>query len=153
MIKEIKYTTLSTDASDYTCNDGELAAVANMVNEDGSLVPISEATELFTMPSGTKKVFVHESTSFEGEDIKRHYIFLIETESQGTTIQSLKYCTADDAADGVITTLTEIGAGLITGEILFVDTIGNVLAISTTDGVQYVIWKDGAYTYLGKRPG
>ena len=149
MIKEIKYTTLSTDASDYTCNDGELGAVANMVNEDGSLVPISEATELFTMPNGTKKVFVHESTSFENEDIKRHYIFLIEAENT----QSLKYCTADDAADGVITTLTNIGAGLITGEILFVDTIGNVLAISTTDGLQYVIWKDGSYTYLGKRPG
>lgn len=152
MIQEIKYTTLSSDASDYTCADGELSAMANMVGEDGSLVPIAEATELFAVPDGTRQVFVHESASFD-ENIKRHYIFLIETEVQGTTVQELKWCTADDVQDGEVTALADVAApDTVTGTILSVGTIGNVLVINTTDGIQYAIWRNGGYVYLGKRP-
>lgn len=151
-IKEIKYTTLSTDATDYTCQDGELATVANMVNEDGSMIPINGMESIFQVPDGTTKVFVHESPSFTG-GIKRHYIYLASG-GEGVA-DTLTWQDAEDAVDDTVEAINGGGTSdAWEGKILSITTIGNVLAVNTTVGVQYVIWKNetGSYHYLGKRP-
>ena len=68
MIKEIKYNGLTATPSDYNSLDGDLAAMANLIPEDGALKPIASPATVFQLSSGENVVHIHKTSSFT------HYI-------------------------------------------------------------------------------
>ena len=49
MIKDIKYSGFSANPSDYESQDGSLAGVINMLEEDNSVRPVFPPKALFTL--------------------------------------------------------------------------------------------------------
>jgi|WetSurMetagenome_2_1015567.scaffolds.fasta_scaffold11874_8 hypothetical protein len=130
MIKEINYTGLSSAPSDYDCQDGALASVVNLVNENDSLVPVTVPDKIMDITG--ELLYVHKNTGFT------NYIFKND--------KTLSY--KNSSSSGDIKTFT--------GTINSVNGIGNVLVVLCSDGVHYIIYKsDGtsySYKYLGTTP-
>lgn len=149
MQKEIKYNGFTATPSDYECPDGDLAALINLVPEDGQLKPIFPATQLFTLPDGYKPIFIHKTAAFT------HYIIRHDdTSTDPPTIQlywidepdSYKEYTDADFIDS-----GQQGINLLHtfGTINEINSIGNTLIVLSDDGMHYLLWKEGAYNYLG----
>ena len=68
MIKEIKYNGYSANPTDYECADGDLATTIGLVQEDGTMKPVSPPSVVLQLESGESIKFIHKTASFE------HYI-------------------------------------------------------------------------------
>lgn len=68
MNKDISFGGLTTVPSDYECSDGDLAAVLNLVPEDGSLKPVQPPTTVMTLAENQRIVYIHKTSAFT------HYI-------------------------------------------------------------------------------
>lgn len=133
MIQEIKYNGFSATPSDYDSLDGDLAAVAGFIPEEGSLKPIAQPKALFTLSSGYSVVLQHKTSSFT------HYI--IQNSSNVLYWRDL-----DDTSLHRIHSLSGV-------EVYQITSIGNTLVALCSDGIHYMLWKadDGDYIYLGNK--
>ena len=136
MIQEIKYGGYSAKPSDYISPDGELAQVDNLVPEDGELHPVFPPTPLLNL-NGWQVLFMHNTPDYD------HYILL----KNG----SLAWCN-DTVTDLESTPPTTISGFPNNVTINKVTAIGNTLVVLTSGGIEYVLWKDSNYTYLGQQP-
>lgn len=132
MIKEIKYGGFTAQPSDYECQDGDLAASINLINEDGNIKAISQPFVEKEMPSDTsgKIVFIHETSSF------KHYII-----QEGNYVKWLNGLADSDEMTVIV--------NLASYEIYGYNAVGNTLIILTSGGMYYTLWKDGSYLNLG----
>lgn len=132
MIKEIKYNSYSAQPSDYECQDGELAMAMNLVPEDGALHPIGQPKVVRRLSTTDKVVFVHKTSAYT------HYV-IYGQDGRITFIprDSDAEPTPLDAKYQYIHGVTHINA------------VGNTLIVFTEAGMNYFLWKDGGYTYLG----
>lgn len=108
----------------------------NLMAADGELklVPQMEPVDLVVQP-GDRLLCVHHVEA--GGDQRKYYIF-----SNGTRL----VVSSDESVRTVIATFQS--------DIQRVVAMGNVLVVTTSSGVGYVIWKDGGYRFLGTRlPG
>lgn len=125
MIKEIKYTGFSASPSDYECPDGDLAAVLNVVPEEGSLSPVMPPRTLFQLDDGGNVRFVHETAYI------KNYIILypdnIITWRSDKYPEPFSFGTLDHDFTG--RTIHQINA------------IGNTLIVLADDGMHYFLWK------------
>lgn len=125
MIKEIKYTGFSASPSDYECPDGDLAAVLNVVPEEGSLSPVMPPRTLFQLDDGGNVRFVHETAYI------KNYIILypdnIITWRSDKFPEPFSFGTLDHDFTG--RTIHQINA------------IGNTLIVLADDGMHYFLWK------------
>ena len=125
MIKEIKYTGFSASPSDYECPDGDLAAVLNVVPEEGSLSPVMPPRTLFQLDDGGNVRFVHETAYI------KNYIILypdnIITWRSDKFPEQFSFGTLDHDFTG--RTIHQINA------------IGNTLIVLADDGMHYFLWK------------
>lgn len=131
--KEIKYTGITARPSDYDCQDGDLATIINMTNENGNIIPIIPPKTLFTLAEGQKVLFIHRTPNF------CNYIV------HDTNTKSLCYFTDKTPA---ITGLISLEGK----EINQVNAIGNTLLFLSSDGMYYFIHKKDSYVSLGKKP-
>jgi len=144
MIKDIKYSGYSAVPSDYECPDGELAAAINVLNEDGALHSLGSPKCILDLLDGETALLVHH---VPGQD---NWILL-----RGNRNGVFKLSWMQKSEDGPKDTL---GAAEIVcpADVLnsFHDIaiVGNTLVIATNNGLQYLLWKDGSYKYLGNRP-
>ena len=131
MIKDIKYNGYTTQPSDYQCNDGDLAASINLINEDGNLTPIAQPQVIMSLPEGGshRVVFIHETASF------KHYIIYQQQSHQ----LSWK--------NGTSGTLTDLGT--VVGQFSHVNAIGNTIIVFSNSEMHYYLWANNAYTNLG----
>lgn len=129
MEKRIDYTGVTAAPSDYLCADGQLAAAMNLVYEDGSLSPAGIPEDVFSLAPGQDVIHIHRTATYE------HYIIL-----HGR----LLYWRTKDNAE--LHTIVESEA-----DIKSVNTIGNTLVVFTTESIEYYLWKDTGYTYLGNK--
>lgn len=132
MIQEIKYAGYSALPSDYECQDGDLALSLNLLNENGSLGPVSMPEVGFTLPAGAKVLCIHTVGT------ARNFILLTQN--------------APDSA--LITVLPNDGSGTaqsftIADEVLSATAIGNLLLFTGRSSLHYVYCKDGTYSLLG----
>lgn len=131
MIQEVKYNGFSASSSDYDCPDGELAAVVNLIPEDGALRPIPAPEVVFTLEEGQKVILQHETATYS------HYIIQDSN-------NKLYWRTPDDE------TIREI-ANFAGVTINSTTSIGNTIVALCNDGMHYILWKGDSYKYLGSK--
>lgn len=139
MIKEIQYKGYATEPSDYECADGQLATSLNLISEDNQLKPLFQPKELCDMPDGFKVVYIHTSNTFT------HYIVINNDKYywfDKSIIDKGNYPITISESD-----LKKLDLQSIT--LYQITSVGNTLVFLTTDGLQYFLWRDGAYSYLG----
>lgn len=125
MVKEIKYTGFTASPSDYECPDGDLAAVLNVVPEEGSLSPVLPPAELFQLTDGRVLRFVHETAYI------RNFIILHPD-------NTITWRTQDDPDQYSHGTLSHSFSGRTIHQI---NAIGNTLIVLADDGMHYFLWK------------
>ena len=129
MIKEVKYSGITTSPSDYECPDGTLSENIGLLYEDGALRPINRPNRLKYLTQGTTCTHVHNVNG------TKHYITLNNKEigwigeDFGT---ERRLCLTDNM-----------------GDIFQISSIGNTLVILTSTGIYYFLWKDNTYKGLG----
>lgn len=134
MIKEIKYNGYTTQPSDYQSTDGDLARSYNLLPENGALTPIMPPSQLASFP-GALQVFIH-ANNFS------HYI--IAKKSNGNiTFQYADTENLDTLSDAFLS------FGSASETLRSIAAIGNMLLVSSSEKMYYLIWKDGAYNFLG----
>lgn len=131
--KEIKYTGITTRPDDYNCPDGDLAAMHNLINEDGSIKPLALPEHFFTCPPGQKLAYIHRHAKYE------NYIF-IKNEHE------VLACPAADlnATEHVATFPADV-------TIIDITAMGNMLLILTSAGMYYVLYSNESYLLLGNK--
>ena len=129
MIKEIRYTGISSSPSDYECPDGELSAMLDAVTEDGSVHPLFPPKTLFTLEENQAVKFIHKTSSYT------HYIIQDDEGNVFWRDREKKPVNKFDTLN----------------DILSFNAIGNTLIALCKDGMHYFLWKedDAAYTSLG----
>lgn len=132
MTDDIIYTGVHSDTSDYECRDGELDIALGVAPYKGTLRPQPTPKTIATLPEGCKVVFMH--TTSQG---KKNYI--IADKDGGL------YWTPADA----VTKPEENNRILRYVETTHVSAVGNTLIVFTATDLNYILWKDGKYTFLG----
>lgn len=130
MIKEIKYSGITTNPSDYECTDGTLSANIGLLHEDGALRPINRPKMLKVLTKGTTCTHIHNVNG------TRHYITQNEKE--------IGWIGEDFATERRLCTLTSD-----MGEVYQISSIGNTLVVLTSSGTYYFLWKGNTYKELG----
>lgn len=155
MIKEIKYSGYSAQPSDYECPDGQLVTSMNLVNEDNQLKTVYQPSEQVTLPDGYQVLYIHKANLYT------HYIVRNDNVLSDTDADNDDnlYCwfdkpTSDDGSTGPddvtpadIRPLTLPSVKDWT--VHQITSVGNTLIFLTDNGLQYLLWENSDYTYLG----
>lgn len=138
MITEVKYKGITTSPSDYESPDGDLAIGSNIISDNGALVvPDPSPTPKIEFGSN-KPIFIH--TPLGGT--MANYIV-----QNG---QKIRYWTYKEGDTPSLTDSDNIYT-MAEGEGLYQCTaVGNTLVVLTSAGINYFLFKDGAYKNLGK---
>lgn len=130
MIKEIKYSGITANPSDYECPDGTIAATIGLINQNSAMTPILPSLSIMQCEEGTLVKHIHKTIDYT------HYILL----KKDGTMQWVDGSNTSKPKD----------IHSFTTEINQVTAIGNTLIVITTDGMHYFLYKDNTnYSYLG----
>lgn len=129
MIKDIKYSGITTVPSDYESPDGALSESLNLISEDQHLTPIFQPKQIVQLQTGCKVIGIHRTSQYT------HYIVYNET--------SYDLSWMDEGNAG---TLNDIAKFYSFKNIEF---IGNTLIILSEDSINYFLWKEDEYIKLG----
>ena len=130
MIKEIKYSEITTVPPDNTCSDGDAALLLNLIPEDGALKPVMPPKLVMALQDKMHITYIHKTTSF------RHYII------HDVANKKLVW-TSDGKKFTGLYTLGDI-------PLHQVNAIGHTLMALTEDGTHYFLWDNAKdYKHLG----
>ena len=132
MLKEIKYNGYTAQPSDYESPDGDLSLALGMVPENGALKPVMPPKVLTTWQN-VHRVFVHKNNF-------THYIVYQNSVTEGASQFILAWC---DDTFGTLTNILTLSNALVD-----ITAIGNMLIIADSKQMYYVLWKNGAYSFL-----
>lgn len=135
--KEIKYTGITTTPSDYDCPDGDIASMVNLVNENGSLVPVTLPETLFTLKSKQMVLYIHKASNY------CNYIVCDTSNVEANN----RICYFTDQST-ILKEIISIGDK----ELYQINSIGNTLIILTSQGLLYALFNSGNYEVLGSNP-
>lgn len=144
MHKDLHYNGYTAQPSDYQSPDGDLALSLNLVNENGSLRPISRPPVVLRLHEPLRLTHIHRTYSFT------HYI-LYNPLTNAVLWLDDKNIDADtkQPIEGKVQQLSVFPRNI---SIYGYNTIGNTIVVLTSEGMEYYLWKDGTYNSLGKRP-
>lgn len=139
MQQSIRYKGLSLTPDEMAVENGALALCGNLELHDGALRPAIVAGTPLSQPltvngEVAKILYVHETGSY-------HHLIAIASSSIYWFMQ-----------DGTLGSSTPIKSFDYGSTILSINSIGNTLIITATDGIHYAQWKEGSYYYLGQKP-
>lgn len=122
---------------DALSGNGTLSACVNMCSDGAGLQMLEKPTELFALGAGDRCVYIHQTATF------RHFIIYNKT--------TKKVLWIDDDGSGYAR--NEL-IGCSCEELGNIGSIGNTLVLHDThkDRMEYAIWRDGNYTFLGAMP-
>lgn len=130
MIKELNYGGYTVVPSDYECQDGQLAASLNLLNEDGHLKPLFlPEGENIGLASSQRAVFIHQTSA------GAHFIIY-----DGS---NFKLSWKKKGSSGTPTELDFIY------EFSHCNAVGNTLMVFSDGGIRYLLWAGDKYTDLG----
>lgn len=131
MIKEIRYSGITTTPNDLSCPDGDLDMVVGLASdsEGNSLTPILPERHVMDIPSGYHVVAVHETSRY------KHYICYNGSRHLGYI---------PEGGDRI-----EHIDNLESAHIIEVTTIGNTIMVLTHGGMLYYLYKPSGYLALG----
>lgn len=128
MIEEVLYTGYTTAPSDYDCPDGALAASVNLIPEDGALRPILPPSVEFTLQKNQSACYIHK--------VNTQTNYIIST-NNGSRLSFSAHKGETFLTFAEKEKLVDINA------------IGNILVISSSLHLYYILFKDAAYILLG----
>lgn len=134
MIKDIKYTGVSTVPPDREAPDGSLTLSLNLVNENGEIQPVPQPAVELSLDPGSSVVFIHKTSGPE------NYILL-----KGSSLLSMERG-VESASPVDIFPPAISGAGFLS-----CNAVGNTLIVLTENAMYYLLWQNGKYLYLGDR--
>lgn len=142
MNKEIKYEGYSAQPSDYECQDGQLAASINLLNEDGAISSLHLPHKELSVYGGHEILLIH---SVPGQE---NLIILTGDRNGEFGLSWIK------RSKELVSTETASPMALksLFKKFLAISIVGNTLAVATSEGVFYILWKDDNYRFLGNRP-
>lgn len=135
--KEIKYTGITTTPSDYDCPDGDIAAMINLVNDKGNLVPVIPPQTLFTIGNKQKIIHIHKTSDYCN--------YIVHDTNEGENNGKVCYFSKDPIEIKDITSIAN-------KELYQISSIGNTLVILTSEGLIYALYKSGSYVIMGANP-
>lgn len=129
MEAELKYNGYTAQPSDYECQDGDLAAVLNLMPEKGALHPVTEAKEVATLNENEKVLFIHETKQganyiIYNTSTRRLSWVAVASYSSTATRNNLAY----------VYNLEQVTA------------VGNTLVVLDSSQMSYYLWKPGDYS-------
>lgn len=136
MNQELKFNGYTAQPSDYECQDGDLAAVLNLMPEKGALHPVSNPKVIKTLISSTRKVVLIHTGSWG-----THYIIY------DSSNQAFYWMNSTDNGN-VSTNYRRIGN--FSAAFVNVQVLGNVLIVLTSSGMKYFMWEDTNYRDMGE---
>lgn len=139
MTDDIIYTGVRSDTSDYECRDGELDIALGVAPYKGTLRPQPTPKTIATLPKGCKVVFMH--TTSQG---KKNYI--IANDDGGLFWTPADAVTQPPESNSI---LPQDGTTHVNVVTTHVSAVGNTLIVFTAKDMNYILWKDGTYTFLG----
>lgn len=128
MVEEVLYTGYTTAPSDYNCSDGALAASINLIPEDGALRPILPPYVEFTLQENQNAYYIHKVNT------QTNYII--------STNDGNRLSFSAHKGDTFLTFAEK-------EKLVDINAIGNILVISSSLHLYYVLFKDAAYILLG----
>lgn len=131
MNQELKFNGYTAQPSDYECQDGDLAAVLNLMPEKGAMRPVSKSKKILTYNG--KIVFVHQTNKF------KHFI----------GFRSGSYDIMDWMDEDNQNTYNQIGKSFTNSSYIQMNAVGNTLCVLTTGGIHYLLWNGTSYSNLG----
>lgn len=139
MNAELKYNGYTAQPSDYECQDGDLAAVLNLMPEKGALHPVSKPKKVLHLCyTHLKLITIHEGA------FGTHYIIY-------STYFRRFYWLDSNSYAGTWTNYKQV-ASTVFDTYHNVACIGNVLVILTPTGMKYYVWEITGYKDLGSLP-
>lgn len=128
MNHEIIYSGFSASPSDYECPDGSLAASVNLVPEDGALQPVLPPSVVMRLQEGEEVKLIHKTATFTHYIIYSDSSYVLSYVKEGTSARH------------------EVGRIYFARHF---NAVGNTLLVFTTEGCNYLVFKDSAYKNLG----
>lgn len=124
---------LNRSVDDGVSTDGQSAELINMRIKDGSLRPVGRPRLMQQFIR--RPVYIHKNAGYE------HYI---------TVNGNSMYYEYDKSGD----TFTSAGyvIGAFSGDLVSIESVGNLLVVMSSEDMYYYIWKGGSYSYIGSKP-
>lgn len=143
MIKEISFKGITAVPSDYDCEDGTLDQAVNLVPENGALRPVLPPKTLFRIPARYTLLAVHKVSTGD--------MLLFHTHDDNGKIF---YGDKDSLEEDFTANIKEVSGVFIGGDCNVYDcaVVGNTVCLATESGLMYLLYRDGAYTFLGNKP-
>ena len=141
MNKEVTFRSICTVPMDFESADGELERAVNLINETGSLTAALPPTELFRIGAADRVLVIHTV----GNDDK-HYVILKAGVEDGVKHMQLGYVGAESPES------FHPIAWNADAEVYRATALGNTLVVLTSEGIEYFLYRDGAYVPLGSQP-
>jgi hypothetical protein len=117
-------------------NDGELSECVNLIPKNGELVNIQPPQKLgLKLYEGEILIYVHKSSKYT------NYIVKKESDNFSYKYQLLYYKNEEEKK--IIT--------YIDSEIKNITSIGNTLILLTEEGMQYILYENDTYKYIGSK--
>ena len=142
MQQSIRYKGLSLTPDEMAVENGALSLCGNLELHDGALRPAIVSGTPLSQPltvngEVAKILYVHETGSYK-------HLIGIRTASSVSTLYWF------DSAGSYMNSINTFSSGV---SILSVNSVGNTLIITATDGIHYAIFHpNGSYQWLGQKP-
>lgn len=136
MQKELKYNGYTAQPSDYECQDGDLAAVLNLISEKKSIKPIPNPKTIFKLENNSDILFIHKTNKY------CNYITSSRQKVVNNVIRIFSFIQADSNIEKHFYTTVKRFV------IRQINSIGNTLLFITTEGIYYFLWKDDENNYI-----
>lgn len=133
MQQEIRYGTFSASPDDYMAPEGDLAAMAGLERKGDALWGELPRDEKFSLNTGATLLCLHTTATCS------NYIYYQEGNESLYRLDEEGRVPYDG---GIIHTFAGV-------TIHKVEPVGNTLVVLASDGVHYILWKNGSYRYLG----
>lgn len=150
MNKEIKYNGYSAQPSDYECQDGELATALNIIPEDGAIHPVIPPAHKFSIGSCPSYISgpPPQILALHKTPTQTNYIILSGDPEETFRLHYLKdsenliddYDATEISTDHPLTVFKDIAV------------IGNTVVVTTSEGINYFLWKDETYRHISGKP-
>lgn len=131
-MKDILFTGIGRAMSDLDANDGELSVSHNIINDNGAMRPIWVPDDIITLQDGEELVYVHRTSGYKNYIVRKSGTLFFFTDNNSSR--------------------SEVKGNLVVDESLKVSSMGNTLILTSGNGLEYVLYSEGSYRYIGQKP-
>lgn len=135
MVHKLRFSNYDPQTSDFDAKDGEITIPTNVYqNTDGSYGPGLTMRPVVSIPETYKALILHETSQQKN---------LILTQPTGDNFTRIAWTRPEDMETP--SPVKEIGT---VADIRCVETAGDIIVVGTSEGLRYIVWEGGKYSYI-----